>query len=70
MGDYGVIGEIVSKRTACRIKSLFGEKEKYPHIESKDCARNSAKHVDSQKSADLNSHQHGGICMGSSHDTA
>jgi len=27
-GIHGVIGEIVSKRTACRIKSLFGEKEK------------------------------------------
>jgi hypothetical protein len=27
-GNYGVIGDIVSKRTVCRIKSLFGEKEK------------------------------------------
>ena len=27
-GNHGVIGEIVSERAACRIKSLFGEKEK------------------------------------------
>jgi hypothetical protein len=27
-GNYGNIGEIVSKRMACRIKSLFGEEEK------------------------------------------
>jgi hypothetical protein len=27
-GTHGIIGEIISKRTACRIKSLFGEEEK------------------------------------------
>jgi hypothetical protein len=43
---------------ACRIKSLFGEEEKLLHCESKDCARNLAKRVDSQKDADLNNHQH------------
>jgi hypothetical protein len=56
-GNSGYIGEIVSKHMACRIKSLFGEEEKLLHCESKDCARNLAKRVDSQKDADLNSHQ-------------
>ena len=40
-GNHGAIIGNVSKRTACRIKSLFGEKEKSPDIESKDRARNS-----------------------------
>jgi hypothetical protein len=41
------------------IKSLFGEKEKQHQFESKDRARILAKRIDRQKSADLNSHQHG-----------
>jgi hypothetical protein len=56
-GDHGIIDEIISKRMACRIKSLFGEEEKELQFESKDCARNLAKCIDSQKEADLNRHQ-------------
>ena len=56
--SHGVIREIVSKRTTCRIKRLFSEKEKQADFGSKDCARNLAKRAHRQNYAVLNRHQH------------
>lgn len=56
-GNRGIIGEIISKRMACVIKELSGKEERQLHFESKDCATNLAKRVDSQKEADFNRRQ-------------